>query len=104
MKPAQLGNDKIRVGRAFELDGDIGLQPCDVGLFHGAAKIDGDLPVGFLEIDQPRKNPEISRPFGHGDAHRAGGVVRRLRRAAKNIEGVTLHFHHVADHRGTLVA
>ncbi len=76
VKPAELRDDKIGICRRLELDGDIRFQSRDVGLLHRAAKIDGDLPVGFLEIDQPRKNPEIARTLGHGDAYRAGGIVR----------------------------
>jgi hypothetical protein len=46
---------------------------------------------------------KVARALGHGDANGAGGVAR-LRRAAKHIEGVTLHLHYVADHRGAVFA
>ena len=103
VKPAELGDDQIGIGRPLELDGDIGFQPGDVGLLHRAAKVDGDLAVGFLEVDQSRKDPEIAGALGDGDADRAGGIVR-LGRAAENIEGVTFHLHHVADHGRALGA
>ena len=103
VKPAELGDDQIGIGRPFELDRDVGFQPRHVGLLHRAAQVDGDLAVGFLEVDQPRQDPEIARALGDGDADRAGGIVR-LRRAAENIEGVTFHLHHVSDHRRALVA
>ena len=104
MQPAELGDDQVGIGRALELDGDVGLQPRHVGLFHRAAQVDGDVAVGFLEIDQPRQDPEIARTFGHGNPHRAARIVRRLRRAAKYVEGLTFHFRDVADHRGAFVA
>ena len=76
MKPAELGDDQIGIGRPLELDGDVGFQPRDVGLLHRAAQVDGDLAVGFLEVDQPRQDPEIAGALGDGDADRAGGIVR----------------------------
>ncbi|MGY2935481.1 hypothetical protein ACVWZ6_005083 [Bradyrhizobium sp. GM6.1] len=54
-----------------KLDRDIGFEPRDVGLFHRAAQVDGDLAIGFLEIDQSRQNPEIAGAFRHRDAHGA---------------------------------
>jgi len=59
-------------------------------LFHRAAKIDHDLAVSLLEIDQSRQHPEIAGSFGHRDAHRTPGVGRK-RGAAENVEAQALH-------------
>src|ERR1035437_6627987 len=103
VKSAELCDDEIGVRRSLKLNGDIGFQSRDVRLFHRAAKINRDLPVGLLKVDQPRKNPEVAWAFGHRHTYRPGGIVGPSC-APKNIEGVTLHFHHVADHRSAFVA
>ncbi len=102
MKPAELCDNKVGICRRFELNGDVGFQPRDVRLLHRAAKIDRDLPIGFLEIDQPRKNPEIARSLGHGDAYGPRRIARRLGCAPQDVESVTLHFRHIRHHRGAI--
>ena len=37
-------------------------------------------------------------------AHGACGIIRRLMRAPRDIEGVPFHFCHVCDHRETFLA
>ena len=101
--PAELGHDQIGIGRRLELDCDVGFQPRDVGLLHGAAQVDGDLAIGPVEIDQPRQYPEIARSLRDGDANGSGRIAR-LRGAAEQIEGVAFHLHDVADHGGAFFA
>src|ERR1700738_4153237 len=76
VESAEFRDDKVRICRRFELDGNVRFKPRDVRLLHCAAKIDGDLSIGLLEVDQSRKNPEIAWPLGRGDAHRTRRITR----------------------------
>jgi len=71
VEPAEPRCDQIRIGRPLELDRNVGFQPADVGLFHRAAQVDGDLAISLLEIDQPRQDPEIARSLGDRDPYRS---------------------------------
>ena len=76
MEPAELGDDEVGVGRTVELNGDIGFETRNIGLFHRAAEVDRDLAIRLLEVDEPGKHPEIARSLRHRNAHgtsRVGG-------------------------------
>jgi hypothetical protein len=102
VKPAALGHNQVGICRSLKLNRNIRFQARYVGLFHCAAKIDHDLSIGFLEIDQPGKHPEIAGSLRHGDAHRAV-CVRRHRCAAKDIEAETLHLFHVEQQSASFI-
>ena len=100
---SELRNNEVRICRPRELDRYVGLEARDVGLLHRAAKIDHDLSVGFLEIDQSGQDPGKAGSLCHGNTHRTIYLCRH-RGTTKNVEAEALHLFDIEQQSASFIA